>query len=159
GTATGGAARPQPAHRPQRRAHAWVSGLRPRAHGSVRSLPYSYERMFQSSSKRLRAWLKLVDDVLGDVLGGPPVDAPPHPHPLRFEPRRRPGSVTARPAYFLSPVRSSSDRVEPSRFADVGPVPGRRASGTLRIAGGVQRRGVAGQNRKYFSRGPLDGGL
>jgi hypothetical protein len=70
--------------------------------------------MFQSSSNRLRAWLKLVDDVLDDFLGDPPVHAQPHPHrrPLRIEHRRRPGSVPARPAYCLSPVRSRSDRVE-----------------------------------------------
>jgi hypothetical protein len=68
--------------------------------------------MFQSSSSRLRAWLKLVHDALDDVLGDPPVEPQPHPHrrPLRLEHRRRPGSVPARPAYCLSPVRASSDR-------------------------------------------------
>jgi hypothetical protein len=77
-------------------------------------MAYSYEHMFQSSSNRLRAWLKLVDHALGDVLGDPPVDGQPHPHrrPLRLEHRRRPGSVPARPAYCLSPVRSSGDPSE-----------------------------------------------
>jgi hypothetical protein len=70
--------------------------------------------MFQSASNRLRAWLKLVDGALDDVLGDPPADAQPHPHrhPLRLQHRRRPGSVPARPAHCLSPVRSSADRSE-----------------------------------------------
>jgi hypothetical protein len=65
--------------------------------------------MFQSSAKRLRAWLSLVDDVLGD----PPVQAPhPHRRPLRLERQRRPGSVPARPAHCISPVRAAP---EPAR--------------------------------------------
>jgi hypothetical protein len=63
--------------------------------------------MFQSSGKRLRAWLSLVDDVLGD----PPVDVPhPHRRPLRLERERRPGSVPARPAHCVSPLRTASER-------------------------------------------------
>jgi hypothetical protein len=62
--------------------------------------------MFQSSSKRLRAWLKWTEDILGD----PPEDARPHPHrrELRWERTRRGGSVAARPAHCISPVRPSS---------------------------------------------------
>ncbi len=37
-----------------------------RVGGSVRPPPYSYEHMFQSSVKRLRALLTLTDDLLGD---------------------------------------------------------------------------------------------
>jgi hypothetical protein len=63
--------------------------------------------MFQSPAKRLRAWLSFVEDILGD----PPVAAPhPHRRPLRLERERRPGSVPARPAHCLSPVRGSSER-------------------------------------------------
>jgi hypothetical protein len=79
--------------------------------------------MFQSSSKRLRAWLNRFDDILGD----PPADArptvdsaregapysrpEPHPHrqPLRWERKRRPGSVAAAPAICISPVRAGRD--------------------------------------------------
>jgi hypothetical protein len=81
--------------------------------------------MFQSSSKRLRAWLSRFDDILGD----PPADArptfdsardgapysrsepEPHPHrqPLRWERKRRPGSVAAAPAICISPVRAGRD--------------------------------------------------
>jgi hypothetical protein len=61
--------------------------------------------MFQSSNKRLRAWLSLLEDVLGD----PPVAALAHPHrqPLRWERDRRGGSVSPRPAHCISPVRAS----------------------------------------------------
>jgi hypothetical protein len=67
--------------------------------------------MFQSSKKRLRAWLDVVDEML---VGDPPVDAyaePPvedtHPHrrPLRWQRPRRAGSVPAAPAHCLCPVR------------------------------------------------------
>ncbi|HXO09538.1 MAG TPA: hypothetical protein VN880_15970 [Solirubrobacteraceae bacterium] len=63
--------------------------------------------MFQSSAKRLRALLSLAEDILGD-----PTPETPHPHrrPLRFEPKRRPGSVPAPPAHCLSPVRPSVHR-------------------------------------------------
>jgi hypothetical protein len=93
---------------------------------------YSYEHMFQSSSKRLRAWLSRFDDILGD----PPADtrsnldsaregapygrAEPHPHrqPLRWERERRPGSVAAAPAICISPFhagRESGRRERASR--------------------------------------------
>jgi hypothetical protein len=63
--------------------------------------------MFHSSGKRLRAWLSLVDDVLAD----PPADAPhPHRRPLRLERERRPGSVPARTAHCISPVRALRER-------------------------------------------------
>jgi hypothetical protein len=66
--------------------------------------------MFLSSVHRLRAWLELADDLLGD----PPADAQPdlepwetHPHrrPLRWQRERRGGSVPAPPAYCLCPIR------------------------------------------------------
>jgi len=64
--------------------------------------------MFQSSARRLRALLSLVDDVLGD----PPEAEAPHPHrrPLRFQPERRRGSVAPGPAHCLSPVRPVAER-------------------------------------------------
>jgi hypothetical protein len=71
--------------------------------GSVRDQIYSHEHMFHRASKRLRSLLSILDDVLGD-----PVQATaphPHRHPLRWQPTRRPGSVTAPPARCLSPVR------------------------------------------------------
>jgi hypothetical protein len=67
--------------------------------------------MFQSSKKRLRAWLEVVDEML---VGDPPVDAhaePPlwatHPHrrPVRPQRVRRAGSAPAAPAHCLCPVR------------------------------------------------------
>ncbi len=67
--------------------------------------------MFQSSKKRLRAWMDVVDEML---VGDPPADAhaePPvwatHPHrrPLRRQRARRAGTVAAAPAYCLCPVR------------------------------------------------------
>ena len=67
--------------------------------------------MFQSSKKRLCAWLDVVDDML---VGDPPADTeaePPlwdtHPHrrPLRWEHARRAGSVPAAQAHCLCPVR------------------------------------------------------
>jgi hypothetical protein len=62
--------------------------------------------MFQSSAKRLRAWLSLADDLLGD----PPAAAQPHPHrrELRWQRSRRPGAVSPRPSYCLCPVRGGS---------------------------------------------------
>jgi hypothetical protein len=67
--------------------------------------------MFQSSKKRLRTWLEVVDEML---VGDPPDDAhaePPvwatHPHrrPLRSQRARRAGSVPGAPAHCLCPVR------------------------------------------------------
>jgi hypothetical protein len=71
--------------------------------------------MFQSSKSRVRAWLERFDDVLGD----PPEAAPPHPHrvPLRWDRARRPGSVPARPAHCISPVRSPADAREHDHVA------------------------------------------
>jgi hypothetical protein len=66
--------------------------------------------MFQSSAKRLRAWLSVLDDVLGD----PPPEVALHPHrrPLRWQHERRGGSVPARPAHCLSPIRAGTDQRE-----------------------------------------------
>jgi hypothetical protein len=83
--------------------------------------------MFQSSKKRLRAWLDVVDEML---VGDPPVDAhaePPgwatHPHrrPLRSQRTRRPGSIPEAPAHCLCPVRPAP--------SDVGGRPPRYESG------------------------------
>jgi hypothetical protein len=65
--------------------------------------------MFRPSGKRLHAWLSFADDVLGDAL----VDAQPHPHrrARRWERARRAGSVAARPAHCISPVRAQPRRV------------------------------------------------
>ena len=69
--------------------------------------------MFLRTSDRLRGLLSLLDDVLGDAIEEPA----PHPHrrPLRWQHQRRPGSVAARPAHCLSPVRASSREYEPDR--------------------------------------------
>jgi hypothetical protein len=79
--------------------------------------------MFQSSSKRLRAWMSRFEDVFDDVLGDPPVDARrptnanrstwsahPHRRPLRSHRRRRPGSVAPAPAVCISPVRAKREQ-------------------------------------------------
>ena len=67
--------------------------------------------MFQSSKKRLRAWLDVVDDML---VGDPPADAAldvpiwathPHRRPLRWQRARRGGSIPAAPAHCLCPVQ------------------------------------------------------
>jgi hypothetical protein len=71
--------------------------------------------MFQRTSNPFRGLLSLLDDVLGD----PSDEAVRHPHrqPLRLRHQRRAGSVAARPAHCISPVRATSparerDRVE-----------------------------------------------
>jgi hypothetical protein len=86
-----------------------------RAPHSVRPLSYSYEHMFQGSKNRLRALMTLLDDVLGD----PEAPAAPHPHrrPVRIERTRRGGSVAARPAHCLSPVRPQPDRSSRDRVS------------------------------------------
>lgn len=69
--------------------------------------------MFRSSVKRLRAWLEIADDLLGDWASRAPAQKPQlhshHPHrlPLQWERERRPGSVPAAPAYCLCPVRAA----------------------------------------------------
>jgi hypothetical protein len=81
--------------------------------------------MFQSSKKRLRAWMTLADEVLG---APPPADAHldprpwmmhPHRRPLRWQHERRGGAVPAAPAHCLCPVgrRASgvSERASASR--------------------------------------------
>jgi hypothetical protein len=77
--------------------------------------------MFQSSSKRLRAWMSRLEDVVDDVLGDPSDDerrqitnrstwsAHPHRRPLRSHRQRRPGSAAPRPAVCISPVRASRE--------------------------------------------------
>jgi hypothetical protein len=67
--------------------------------------------MFRSTLTRLRAVLELADDLLGDPYDEPQPPAQlhtavhPHRRPLRWERPRRPGSVPAKPAHCLSPVR------------------------------------------------------
>jgi hypothetical protein len=68
--------------------------------------------MFRSALTRLRAVLELTDDLLGDPYDEPQsstaqlhIAAHPHRQPLRWERSRRPGSVPAKPAHCLSPVR------------------------------------------------------
>ena len=72
--------------------------------------------MFRTSFTRLRAWLETVD-----VLGDSPEDAQaledsffehPHRRPLRWERERRAGSVQARPAHCLCPVRPTQVRAD-----------------------------------------------
>jgi hypothetical protein len=68
--------------------------------------------MFQSSKERFRAWLTRFDDILADHPAEAPTDDErlvhhPHRRPLRWERQRRPGSVAARPAYCISPVRAA----------------------------------------------------
>jgi hypothetical protein len=70
--------------------------------------------MFRSSVMRLRAWLELADDLLGDP--AQPASAHdaqlhshhPHRRPLRWQRERRPGAVPAAPAYCLCPVRPAT---------------------------------------------------
>ena len=73
--------------------------------------------MFQSSTKRLRAWMDVVDDML---VGDPPADAPlevplwaahPHRRPVRWQRGRRAGSVPVAPAHCLCPVRPAGSTV------------------------------------------------
>ena len=79
--------------------------------------------MFQSSTTRLRAWLELVDDFLGEPPDDAQLDLEPwaaHPHrrPLRWERERRAGSVQAARADCLCPVGSTAaagDRSEVMR--------------------------------------------
>jgi hypothetical protein len=63
--------------------------------------------MFQSSLSRMRALLSRADEQTSEL---PAVPAP-HPHrvPLRIERTRRAGSVPARPAHCISPVRASRE--------------------------------------------------
>jgi hypothetical protein len=79
--------------------------------GSVRAASYRTEHMFQSSKKRLRAWMALAEEALG---AAPPADARleprawamhPHRRRLRWQRERRGGSVPAAPAHCLCPVR------------------------------------------------------
>ncbi|HEY5431594.1 MAG TPA: hypothetical protein VIK04_20930 [Solirubrobacteraceae bacterium] len=71
--------------------------------------------MFHGPQNRFRALMTLLDDVLGD----PEPPAAPHPHrrPVRIERTRRAGSVSARPAHCLSPVRRGPDRTSRDRVA------------------------------------------
>jgi hypothetical protein len=71
--------------------------------------------MFHASLKRLRAWLELADDLLGDPPPAPALEPQlhrDHPHrlPLRWQRARRAGAVAAAPAHCLSPVRASAPR-------------------------------------------------
>ena len=75
---------------------------------SVRPRTYAAEHMFQLTPERLQRLLDLVDEVLA---GDPPEDEAihqhPHRQPLRWQPSRRAGAISARPAHCLSPVRMS----------------------------------------------------
>jgi hypothetical protein len=78
--------------------------------------------MFQSSAHRLRAWLSRADDIVGgfpDDAHDPQDDPLTHPHrrPLRWERARRAGSVAARPAHCIAPVRATIDADERARTA------------------------------------------
>ncbi len=78
--------------------------------------------MFQSSKARLRTWMKLVDDILADHPDEVRDDDPgylhhPHRTPLRWQRERRLGSVPARPAHCITPVRAASGRSERDRAA------------------------------------------
>jgi hypothetical protein len=70
--------------------------------------------MFQASANRLRTWLRWTEDILGD----PPDDTHdsndsihlhPHRRPLRWDRARRPGTVEARPAHCISPLRGGAN--------------------------------------------------
>jgi hypothetical protein len=71
--------------------------------------------MFQGSKNRFRALMTLFDDVLGDP--EPPATAHPHRRPVRIERTRRAGTVAARPAHCLSPVRRSPDHSSRDRVS------------------------------------------
>jgi hypothetical protein len=67
--------------------------------------------MFHSSKSRLRAWVSRFDDLLADhpdEVRPDEHDFRTHPHrqPLRSRRTRRPGTVAARPAHCISPVRA-----------------------------------------------------
>ncbi len=71
--------------------------------------------MFRPSFIRMRAWLELAEDVLGDPPAAAQTDTKqlhnhvhPHRRPLRWERVRRPGTVPAAPAHCLSPVRRAT---------------------------------------------------
>jgi hypothetical protein len=70
--------------------------------------------MFQSSANRLRTWLSRVDDLLADhpdeaQAPSHSTDTHPHRRELRWQRDRRAGSVPARPAHCISPVRASRE--------------------------------------------------
>lgn len=70
--------------------------------------------MFQSSKSRLRAWVSRFDDILADHRDESRTDeyefyTHPHRKPLRWDRSRRPGSVAARPAHCISPVRAARE--------------------------------------------------
>ena len=65
--------------------------------------------MFQLTPQRLQRLLDLVDDVLaGDPSDEEATQHHPHRQPLRWQPSRRAGTVSAGSAYCLSPVRMST---------------------------------------------------
>jgi hypothetical protein len=69
--------------------------------------------MFQASANRLRSLMSRAEDVLGapeDDALAPPENFISHPHrrSLRWERARRPGTVAARPAHCISPVRAGT---------------------------------------------------
>jgi len=71
--------------------------------------------MFQSSRDRVMAWVERTLAPSDDEPVGPDdhyevVPTPPHPHrrQLRWERKRRPGSLPHPPAHCISPVRHGS---------------------------------------------------
>jgi hypothetical protein len=62
--------------------------------------------MFRSPIAKIRSWLTLADDVLGE----PEVVPHPHRRPLTYKPVRRHGAVPSRPAVCVSPVRPAPGR-------------------------------------------------
>jgi hypothetical protein len=67
--------------------------------------------MFRTLLQKMSAWAETVD-ILGSDLAepGPEPDLHPHRVPVRLELTRRAGSVSARPAVCVSPVRPAPDR-------------------------------------------------
>jgi hypothetical protein len=64
--------------------------------------------MFQLTPERLQRLLALVDEVLAGDFPEEEADNHPHRQPLRWQPSRRAGTISAAPAHCLSPVRMSS---------------------------------------------------
>lgn len=92
--------------------HTPAPALQETAH-SVRAAPYGLEHMFQSSKTRLRVWLALAEDLLGDAPADADLDfeawaTHPHRRPLHWRRERRAGSVPPPAAHCLCPVRNTT---------------------------------------------------
>jgi hypothetical protein len=89
--------------------------------------------MFQRSSRALEALLSLTDDVLGDPFDEEPLS--PHIRSVRARPRRRGGSVPARPERCLCPVHAKcGPEIAPLRLqqASAGACPAPTCPGSRR---------------------------